>query len=196
MADFWRDGACLVSSSSDNLKATAAAIDFWLNHDVSTSVFAENHNIVTLNANAKAYDDHNEVACKWQYMLADDDSMGLQPFLKLAAEEESLSMLFPFTSLYTLRFSRRTGFPFDTEDLPSVTAKQYQQFAPAWRTLYDDTNPDREPLFVITRDNNEYLGEGTAAGALKIVLKHLPHPILPAQQGTADETTDETAGNK
>lgn len=100
-----------------------------------------------------------------------------------------LNKLFPFTSLYTLCFSRCTGYPYDTDDLPNVTPKQFENFAPI-KGVKSITVQDRNKLetqFVVTKNKSEYLGEGNAAEALKIVKENLPENIQPARKGTADE---------
>lgn len=160
-----------------------------MNHEVSLKVLAEECSIVTLNHRANAFDENDEVAYSWNFLLAEEDLLGLKPFIKLASEDALLSKLFPFTSLYTLRFSRCTAYPFDTEGLPMVTPKQFEHFAPKHnkKTNMENDNPGPGPIFVVMRNSDEYLGEGNAAEALKIVKDHLPDPIAPARKGTAHD---------
>lgn len=46
LPDFWRDGVCLAHAQTSNILDVVQAVDFWLNHDVSTQVLAERFNFV------------------------------------------------------------------------------------------------------------------------------------------------------
>lgn len=189
LPDFWRDGVCLAHAQTDNILNLAKAIDFWLSNDVSTNVLAEKYNFVQPYEKAKAFDENNEVDYIWDCLL-EDDSLELGDFIKLASKDEILSTLFPFTSLYTLCFSRCTGFPYDTNNLPNVTPKQFGNFAMQNYGQYNSANDNfskDERLFVVTKNKKEYLGEGNAAKALKLVRDNLPDDIRPAIKGTADK---------
>lgn len=113
----------------------------------------------------------------------------LNDFVKLAIKDEVLNKLFPFTSLYTLCFSKCTSYPYDTDDLPNVTPKQFENFAPVQEEKGIEVQ-DRnklEPQFVVTKNKSEYLGEGNAEEALRIVKANLPDNLQPARKGTTDE---------
>jgi hypothetical protein len=188
LPDFWRDGVCLAHGQTENILELATVLDFWLNQDITTNVLAEKFKFVKPNDNAKAFDENNEVEFAWNYILQSDSKTGLHEFVKLAIKDEFLSKLFPFTSLYTLCFSKCTGYPFDSDNLPNITPKQFENFAPIINeyiiTEYD--NNKLEQQFVVTKNTNEYLGEGNAKQALKIVKNNLPDNIRPAKKGTAD----------
>jgi hypothetical protein len=99
-----------------------------------------------------------------------------------------LSKLFPFTSLYTLCFSKCTGYPYDTENLPNVTPKLFENFAPIkGREFKQQDTSQSERQFVVTMNKNKYLGSGNAEDALKIVKENLPDNVKPARKGTADD---------
>jgi hypothetical protein len=74
-------------------------------------MLAEKYSFVQPNEKAIAFDENKEVEYIWNCLLL-DDSLGLSEFIKLASKDEILSKLFPFTSLYTLCFSRCTGYPY------------------------------------------------------------------------------------
>lgn len=83
-------------------------------------------------------------------------------------KKTSKAKLFPYTSLWTLCFSRCTGYPF-TKDTPTVTPIA-----------------DKQQYLVRASDGME-LGAGSASEALKMVLEHLPKDIGPAVRGTSED---------
>jgi hypothetical protein len=189
LPDFWRNGVCLAHAQTGNISQLAKVIDFWLCHDVSTSVLAEKYNFVQPSPKAKALDENKEVEYTWNCLLLEEDSE-LSEFIKLAGKDEILNKLFPFTSLCTLCFSRCTGYPYDTDDLPNVTPKQFEQFATQnnrHNKISEDELFQNERIFVVTKNKKEYLGEGNAAEALKLVRNNLAGNIKPAIKGTADD---------
>lgn len=190
LPDFWRDGVYLAHAKTDNISDLVKVIDFWLTHDVSTNELVESFRFVEPNDKAKAFDENKEVEYTWNQLLKNESKTELHDFIKLAINDEVLNKLFPFTSLYTLCFSRCTGYPFDTDNLPRVTPKLYENFA--IQKLNDSDNNegnrlDISSLFVVTKNKNTYLGEGNASEALKIVRDSLPDNIKPATKGTADK---------
>jgi hypothetical protein len=190
MSDFWRNGVCVAHASIDNISDLAKVIDFWLKENVSTQALAEEFSFVKPDNQAKAFDDNNEVEYTWNCILQNGNSLELEEFVQLASRDEILSKLFPFTSLYTLCFSRCTGFPYDTTDLPNVTPKQYIHFAlskssPEYaKVKQDQDNIPVSKIYVVTKNINQYLGEGDVNEALKIVQNNLPDNIGPAVKGT------------
>lgn len=189
-SDFWRDGVCLAHAGTESISDIAIAIDYWLTQDIPTQALADKFLFVRPNDKAKAFDEHTEVAYSWNTLLT-DDSMGLAAFVSAALEDEVLSQLFPFTSLYTLCFSRCTGYPYDTDHLPNVTAKQFGHFEVQEYHQQDKeeiSQQDAGPVYVVTNHRRKYLGEGNAVEALKIVRANLPRDIKPARKGTAEDT--------
>lgn len=175
LPDFWRNGVCLAHARTDDILDLAKVIDFWLNHDISTGELAEKFGFVQPNENAKAFDENKEVEYTWNLILQDESRADLRDFIRLAIRDEVLNKLFPFTSLHTLCFSRCTGYPYDTHDLPDITPKKLE-----------NNSQLANSVFVVKKNRNEYIGEGSAAEALKIVKAHLPANIQPAIKGTAD----------
>lgn len=128
LPDFWRDGVCLAHGSVDNLSQLAQVVDYWLTQNFSTQALAEHFNFVKPSEKSGAFDGNKEVEYTWKLLESEDDSLGLKEFINIASEDEVLNKLFSFTSLYTLCFSKCTGFPFDTTDLPNVTPIEYVHF--------------------------------------------------------------------
>jgi hypothetical protein len=189
LPDFWKEGVCLAHGQAKNISALAQVLDFWLCNDVTTKQLADKFSFVSQSDKAFAFDNKNEVEYSWNLILQDQDKAEISDFVKLAIKDNVLNKLFPFTSLYTLCFSRCTGYPYDTDNLPNVTPKQFENFAPIQGKKsfsVQDINK-LETQFVVTKNKSEYLGEGNAEEALKIVKANLPDNLQPARKGTADE---------
>ena len=189
LTDFWRDGVCLANASTNNIADLAKVVNFWLDQNASTQELADQYSFVKLKGKAKAFDENNEVEYTWNCLLL-DDGLNLHEFVNLASKDDVVNKLFPFTSLYTLCFSRCTGYPYDTYNLPNVTPKQFEQFVNRQyrnQEVVVNNSQTLESLFVVTKNKNEYLGEGNAEEALKIVKSNLPFDIKPAIKGTAED---------
>jgi hypothetical protein len=186
LPDFWKEGVCLAHGQTKNISDLALVFDFWLCNDITTKQLAEKFSFVSPSDKALAFDNNNEVEYTWNLIL--QDRAEINDFVKLAIKDNVLNKLFPFTSLYTLCFSRCTGYPYDTDNLPNVTPKLFENFAP----IQGNRNIIEQGInlgtqFVVTKNKNEYLGEGNAEEVLKIVKDNLPDNVQPARKGTADE---------
>jgi hypothetical protein len=188
LPDFWKEGVCLAQGQTPSIKELGQVLNFWLCNEVTTAELVENFNFVVANDKAVAFDENKEVEYTWNYILQDKSREELRDFIKLAIKDNVLSKLFPFTSLYTLCFSRCTGYPYDTDNLPNVTPKQFENFEPIndGGLSHQDIN-QLERQFVVTVNKNKYLGSGNPEEALKIVKDNLPDNVKPARKGTADE---------
>jgi Family of unknown function (DUF6193) len=189
LPDFWKEGVCLAHGETNNISDLAQALDFWLCNDITTKDLADKFPFVVCSNKASVFDEGKEVEYTWNLMLIDQSRAELFDFIKLAINDETLKRLFPFTSLYTLCFSRCTGHPYDTDGLPNVTPKQFENMFPMEGIKRPkELDPDNfEAQFVATKNRREYLGEGNAEEALNIVKANLPDNIQPARKGTADD---------
>lgn len=178
--DYWRDGVHLAGGAATDITTLAETIDFWMGNDVPAAVLAEKYPFITPDKKALAFDAGTEVEYTWNEILQDEHRAELHDFVALAIQDQILSKLFPYTSLYTLCFSRCTGFPYDNEDLPTVTPKKFGHF------FIEGYQSSADSAYVVAKGRSIYLGEGTAAEALKIVKAALPADIKPAIKGTAD----------
>ena len=167
LPDFWRDGVCLAHGKTDNLRELAKVLTVWLCKNVTTKKLSEDFPFVSPNVKAAAFDEGREVQYAWEYIHTDSSRSLLQAFVALAMKDEILNKLFPFTSLYTLCFSRCTGYPY-TSDTPTVV-------------------PIGDDKYEVRRADGSPIGSGTAAEALKILRERLPSDIKPAIKGTADD---------
>jgi len=189
LPDFWREGVCLAHGQTTNISDLGQVLDFWLCNDISTKQLADKFSFVSQSDNAFAFDNNKEVEYTWNLILQDQNRQEINDFIKIAIKDNVLNKLFPFTSLYTLCFSRCTGYPYDTDNLPNVTPKLFENFVPI-QGKKNNTKQDFKKLetqFVVTKNKSEYLGEGNAEEALKIVKENLPDNVQPARKGTADE---------
>lgn len=120
---------------------------------------------------AQVVDPAKKTETVWRFFVEESESYGLKEFVDLASKDEILNKLFPFKSHYTLQFSRCTDFPYDTKDLPNVTLIEHVFYASLknlpehLRNSHDFANPDPK-VYVVTKNNREYIGEGNANEAL------------------------------
>lgn len=168
LPDFWKEGVCLAHAQTDDITTLATVVDFWLCNDITTKELGEKFVFVKPSDKASAFDENREIDYTWNLILNDPHRADIKEFVALAMKDDALSKLFPFTSLYTLCFSKCTGYPYSCEDLPTVS-------------------PKGNGLFVVRNFNNSIIGEGNAVEALHLVKSNLPKNIKPAVKGTAEE---------
>lgn len=189
LTGFWKEGVCLAHGMTDNISELGQVLEFWLCNSITTKELADKFSFITPNDKAFAFDEHKEVEYTWNLILEDPYCAELNDFIKLAIKDEVLNKLFPFTSLDTLCFSRCTGYPYDIADLPNVTPKQFEHFAPILeeKSIEVQDSKKLEPQFVVTKNTTEYLGEGNAEEVLSIIKANLPDNLQPARKGTKDD---------
>jgi hypothetical protein len=173
LPDFWKEGVCLAHGATDNLVDLAKCLNFWLCKDVTTEKLSATFSFINPTNKAAAFDENREIDFTWRRIQTDDSKVGtdLKAFVDLAINDVILSRLFPFTSLYTLCFSRCTGYPY-THDTPTVT--------PIGRRVLGGYQ------YEVKLPGNTIAGRGSAAEALAIVKANLPPGIQPAVKGTAE----------
>lgn len=186
LPDFWKDGVCLANGKTESIIELVKAIDFWINNDITSKELSKKFDFVETNSKAHAFDSGNETEYTWNQMLNNESKSELREFIQIAIQDDILGKLFPFTSLYTLCFSRCTGYPYDTKDLPNVTPKLDSWTIPKMDEINEKTEFDNM-IYVVTKNKTEFLGQGNAIEALKIVKHNLPENIAPAIKGTAED---------
>jgi len=189
LPDFWKEGVCLAQGQTNNISDLVQALNFWLCNDITTGDLADKFSFVVPNDKAFAFDNSYEIEYTWNLILQDQSRAELKDFIQLAIKDDTLNKLFPFTSLCTLCFSRCTGYPYDTDNLPNVTPKQFENFAPVKgeKSIATQDRSKVEAHFVVTKNKSEYLGEGNAEEALRIVKANLSDNVQPARKGTAED---------
>ncbi len=190
LPDFWRDGACLAHGATDNISDLIKAIDYWLNQDISTQDLALQFSFVNPSDKAVHFDNNKEIEYAWNNLATEDDDKGLKEFIDVASKNEVLNKLFPFTSLYTLCFSKCTGYPYDSTGLPNVTMIDNRNFClpgglPENEKIQHENLSSKGRLYLVTIDRTQIIGKGDANEALKMVMDNLPNDIGPARKGIA-----------
>jgi hypothetical protein len=167
MFDAWCRGVCLGNGSTPDLALAAQAIDTWVSGAGSIFELAERfRGTVAANAEAAAFERGTEVEARWHKYLTED----LEPLLVAAASQRpTLRQLFPFFSLYSLCFSRCSGYPY-TRDLPSI-----RQTSGGAYLVKHPVHGESEPLEL--------------EQALDRLLTQVPANCGPAVAGTADDYT-------
>lgn len=139
---------------------------------------------------ATPFDHENEVTYTWRTLLQAEEISTLHEFIQLAMQDDAVSQLFPFTSLYTLRLSRCTKYPFASEGLPNITPNFPGSFSPVPHEILNAVNHQSsrtKMTYIISNNKRELLGIANAEEALKIVKVNLPSNIGPAVRGTAED---------
>jgi hypothetical protein len=106
------------------------------------------------------------------------------PLIEAAKKRPELRQLFPFTSLYSICFSRTTGYPF-TADCPHATPIGDGRFR-AYSTKYKIVNRSNEG-FNYKEAVDEVIGEGSAEEVIEMLVANLPPDCGPAVSGTAED---------
>jgi hypothetical protein len=167
LPDFWRDGVCLAHGTIDNIVSLAEIINYWLFSECSSVELGEKFQFVTLNDDAVVYDEGREVDYKWNYIHTHSSKASIKNVVELAMKDEVLKLLYPYTSLNTLCFSRCTGYPYTT-DTPMIS-------------------PVSSSTFEVRLSDNTIIGIGSPEEAIKMVKDNLPPGIQPAKPGIASD---------
>jgi hypothetical protein len=188
--DLWLEGVAYANGSGKNIEEMAQAIQEWLLEEPSVNEMKQRFSFVTFTGKGEAHEAGTLVEQQWQELLKrweDSDKqyggvLSPTPLIRGAMLRPELRQLYPYTSLYRLRFSRTTGFPF-TNDCPYAE--------PLGNGLYRASLPAygvaqmREPETVSQEAVDEVLGEGTVEEVLDLLIAHLPPDCGPAVNGTA-----------
>lgn len=169
LSEFWAHGVAFASGQSPDLPETAAAIHAWVSSDrLLTSDMAQRYSWFVPRPEATSYETGTEVDAAWARLLADTSrSEDTRRAIEAASREPRLRQLFPYTSMFTLCFSRCTGYPF-TRDIPCIT--------PLGRGRYS----------VAEIDGSDIVG-GDIDACVAAVLRHLPPDCGPARRGVASD---------
>ncbi|GGH62874.1 hypothetical protein HNQ91_001352 [Filimonas zeae] len=183
--EFWHNGVYVAQGYFDVLAPVAQAINYWLKADIDVDDLIHEYPFITPYDNSDEAAAVKEVEKRWSAYCSDGQVPELQAFLRLAAEDEVVSKLSPYTSLYTLCFSRCTEYPFDNICMPFVIPKAYENYAHPLdkrKVAPMGAQPDEGEVFVVTINRYQYVGEGNAATALQLVKSLLPPGIRPIRR--------------
>ena len=180
--DFWSKGVGYGKGSTGNLHDAAQAIHFWLIEQPDLARMQDRFDFFTADAQGLAHEAGRAVEYQWKRLRESwarsaethPDSLSPLVLIEAALQQPELRQLFPFTSLYSLHFSRTTGYPF-TNDCP---------FAVPLGTNHFRVYRPRGGSFTAT---GEILGEGNANEAIALLVSNLPPHGGPAIAGTAND---------
>lgn len=160
VGEFWEAGVCLGGYQSASLTDVAYLFERWITAcDSALRLFAGADTVVRLNSWAAAHELGSEayVAFWWHRLLQDaPDSQAFQ-LIEAASKVPVLRGLRPYTSHWTLHFSRSAGYPFSS-DCPSITPLETGLYmvSGASGTLIDITGAEAAVLLTVN-----YLPPGT-----------------------------------
>lgn len=168
MPDFWSHGVQFATGKTPDLLATASAIHDWLTiENISTAELVRRYPWIEPSGRAAVFEAGDEVEWTWKHMLESTTrSEATLAAIRRASQEPALRCLFPYTSMFTLCFSRCTGYPY-THDILSIS--------PVGDGRYGVGSPHEDPT------NSHDLET-----AIALVLASLPPDCGPARHGTAD----------
>lgn len=175
--DFWSQGVAYGNGACSDLNEAAQAIHFWIVEQPNIAGMQSRFGFFVPNEKAAAHESGRAVEHQWEtlrkrWAAQQDDAMSPLPLIDAASKHPKLRQLFPFTSLYTLRFSRTTGYPF-TNDCPYATPLGKGRFRAS-------ANYDVEK-------EGDLIGEGDADEVVAMLVANLPPDCGPAVDGTAEE---------
>lgn len=186
--DFWTKGVTYGEGSCGSLEDAAHAIHYWIVDEPNIADMQRRFGFFVPAEEGMAHEAGRAVDYQWEKLTHSwssteektSDAMSPLPLIRAASRHRELRQLFPFTSLYSLRFSRTTGWPF-TNDCPFAIPIGDGRFRAYVAT-------DRE-------EASNVLGEGDADEVAAILVANLPPNCGPAVDGTADDFVDQ-AGEK
>lgn len=186
IVDFWNQGILLAEGRSSHWLDMVDAITDWLTCDVTSTVFSNKFQGINPTAIAEAFDENKEIEFSWNRLLQSEQNEPLGALIALAADEV-LQTLFPYMSLYTLLLSRCTGYPYDSQNLPTVTpAVNFFDIETQERQVGTTTQVDVQ--YVVADTEMNVLGKGTAKEAIAMIKTYIPADIQPATKGFWKQT--------
>jgi hypothetical protein len=185
--DFWAKGVTYGKGTSASLNDAAQAIHFWIIEQPNIAQMRTRFSFFIPDEHAIAYESGRAVEYQWARLLkvwglragAKPDAMSPLPLIEAAMKQPELARLFPFTSLYSLRFSRTTGFPF-TNDCPYAVPIGNGRFS-AYRSSVE-----------VVERMGEVIGEGSAEEVVAMLVANLPPNCGPAVDGTAEDLAEQS----
>ncbi len=163
---FWEAGVYMGSYESTSLRETAELFERWISAgDRALRLSGGANTVVELKSWAVAHQLGSEAYVEfwWNQLFRDASDPRQFQLIRAAARVPALRGLRPFTSHWTLHFSRCTGFPF-SDDCPSIT--------PVETGLYTVSDASRTPI--------DTLG---AEAAVLLAASYLPPGTGPAVRG-------------
>ena len=173
MSDFSNLGVTYGKALCRDLNEAARAIHFWIIETPDLAAMRQRFNFFTPSEQGLAHEAGNAVEHGWNGLLArwakSEVANNMSPLrlIQAASQHAELRQLIPFTSLYSLHFSRTTGFPF-TSDCPFAS-------------------PTGDGRFRVYSPGGKVIGEGNVEQAIEMLISNLPPNCGRAVSGTAED---------
>ena len=177
--ELWSHGVCHAAGWLSTLEVAAQVTHGWLCAQAAASAMGRSWPALTLRPHVGAFEQSTQAFVSWKWgRIAQSPSMGaLFPVLARAMRHPLLSRLFPYRSGASLHFSRTTGHPYASEDLPwvgiskdggfevhgAVGAMHARDAEEALSLLDRLLPPDAGPAITGTREDPGH-GEGASGG--------------------------------
>lgn len=186
--DFWFKGVSYGRGSSSSLNEAAQAMHFWIIEQPDIAQMQKRFSFFEPEEKAIAHEAGRAVEFQWERLLktwardeTNRDAISPLPLIEAAMKQPELRQLYPFTSLYTLHFSRTTGYPF-TNDCPFAGPIGNGRFR-----VYRPSPPMSDPEHM-----GEVIGEGNAEETVAMLVSNLPPNCGPAVEGTATDLPEQS----
>ena len=176
LLDFWNQGITYGNASCSSLNDTAQAIHCWIVDQPDLAEMQDRFSFFVPNDQGRAHEAGRTVECQWETLRqrwarnAQPDALSPLPLIEAASKHAVLRQLFPFTSLFSLHFSRTTGYPF-TIDCPFAVPLGNGRFR----------------AHAAAGKMGEIIGEGDAEEVIAMVIANLPPDCGPAVAGTSED---------
>jgi hypothetical protein len=159
--DLWAEGVQYLKGWTNELGDVASVFDAWLSDESpSGEEMEQRFEFLTLEQFARIYERGEAIEHMWRRLIKHGAmEPRLHPLILAAAEEPRLRQLWPFTSMWTLCFSRWVGG--HSGDLPSADPcdNGFRVYAPS------------------EFGRGRVLGEGDPADAVELLVSALPEPL-------------------
>jgi hypothetical protein len=169
LCNFRDHGLLLARARTAHLAEVVALIHAWLEEGVSTTELRRRFPFTETEPVAEPFEEGSHVEWKWEQLEQDvaADKPKLLPLLHLARNVPALRQLFPFTSVWTLCFSRCTVYPYSA-DCPSAT-------------------PNGDTSYTVRDAAGTVIGTGLVKEAVDMLVHSLPPGCGPAVKGSDDD---------
>ncbi len=177
--DFWAGGIVFGNAACKDITDAANAIHFWIFETPTIALMEERFKIFQSTEEGKAHEAGRGIEYQWESLLQTwaetektllDSSMSPKPLIEAAMKHFELRRLFPFTSMYRLRFrcdaeSSMIDYPF----AESAGNNIFRAYSPKHEVV-DRYHND----FHYQSEVHEVIGEGTAEEVVRMLVAHLP----------------------
>ena len=177
--DFWTMGVGYGNGACSDLNEAARALHFWITEKPDIAAMQSRFQLFVPREQALAHEAGKAVEYQWtelerSWATPENANAALSPLplIQAASQQADLRQLFPFTSLYSLHFSRTTGYPF-TNDCPFAT-------------------PIGDGRFRAHSASQAVIGEGSIEEVIEMLIANLPSNCGPAVDGTAEDFASES----